>query len=309
LYEHNFGGTTRQRRRGFDDDEPTVLRRRRHEPPEPSTVDRPETGDRWSTWDDIGILHGPEPIPSWVVTELGAVDTELGLIKTGKEADVHLVERGVPGGDRSMLVAAKRYREAEHRLFHRDAGYVEGRRVRESRITRAMASRTRFGREALAGQWAAAEFDALTRLWQLGEESGRIRVPYPVQLDGTELLLEFIQGGDGEAAPRLVQLRPSVDELADMWKQLVEALSVLARAGLAHGDLSAYNILVERGRLVLIDLPQVVDVVINPQGPRFLARDVRVMADWFDSRGLAVDANQLTRDLLADAGLRDLSWG
>jgi RIO kinase 1 len=304
VHKHDSDAAVRQRRRRFDDDEPRFLRRQRHEPPQRSSVDLPETGDRWSTWDDIGVLHGPEPLPSWVVTDLGAVDTELGVIKTGKEADVHLVERGVPGTQRSMLVAAKRYRAAEHRLFHRDAGYVEGRRVRQSRVTRAMASRTSFGREALAGQWAAAEFDALTRLWDLCEQIGGIRVPYPVQLFGTELLLEFIDDTDGGAAPRLVQLRPSVDELADLWTQLVDALTVLARAGLAHGDLSAYNILVQRGRLVLIDLPQVVDVVINPQGPRFLARDVKVMADWFTARGLAVEAGELTASLLADAGLR-----
>ncbi len=119
----------------------------------------------YSTWDTA--THGPEPIPDWVVTELAALDTECGVLKTGKEADVHLVRRAVPGGPECLL-AAKRYRTSEHRMFHRDAGYAEGRRVRRSRETRAMARRTEFGRELLSGQWAAAEFGALGALWRAG---------------------------------------------------------------------------------------------------------------------------------------------
>ncbi len=293
-------------KRGFDDDDPQVLKRYRREAPEPSDVDTPESGDRWTTWDALQTPRGPEPYPDWLVTELAAVDTELGVLKTGKEADVHLIERGMPGTDRACLLAAKRYRSTEHRLFHRDAGYVEGRRVRESRVTRAMATRTAFGRQALAGQWASAEFDALVRLWTVGAELGCVAVPYPVQLLGTEVLLEFIGDPDGTAAPRLAQLRPPVDELVDLWRQLVDALSVLARAGLAHGDLSPFNILVHNGRLVLIDLPQVVDIVSNPRGQEFLTRDVAVVASWFVKRGLPVDAGPLTAMLLSDAGA---TWG
>jgi Serine/threonine protein kinase involved in cell cycle control len=241
--------------------------------------DGPPDGDRWSTWD--AAEHGPEPRPDWVITDHAAVDTELGVIKTGKEADVHLVERSVPGTDRHTLMAAKRYRTAEHRLFHRDAGYLEGRRVRRSREMRAMATRTAFGRDILSGQWAGAEFAALTRLWTDG-----VAVPYPVQAAGTELLLEFVGTADGAAAPRLAQLRPDPPQLCDLWHQLVDALVGLARHGLIHGDLSAYNLLVLDGRLVLIDLPQVVDVIGNPNGPQFLARDVRRIGEWFTARGL-----------------------
>jgi RIO kinase 1 len=268
-------------------------------------VDSPETGDRWSTWDQSTAgERGPQPYPDWLVTELAAVDTELGVVKTGKEADVMLVRRGVPGG-RECLLAAKRYRSAEHRMFHRDAGYLEGRRVRESRTNRAMAKRSGFGREAIAGQWAAAEFAALYRLWEVGTELGVRIVPYPVQILGTELLLEFLGTPDGVAAPRLAQLRPEPDELADLWRQLVDALTVLARCQIVHGDLSPYNVLVHEGRLVLIDLPQVVDVVSNPNGPGFLARDVRNVGTWFAARGLsAVDVDRLTRDLLRESGIR-----
>ncbi len=289
-------------RHRFDDDEPHFLKQYRSDGPLSSDDDPPDGGG-WSTWDDC--LRGPEPYPGWVVTELAAVDTELGIVKTGKEADVHLVERAVPGTDRSCLMAAKRYRDSNHRQFHRDSGYLEGRRVRRSRENRAMAHRTGFGRQLISGQWAAAEFDALSRLWQIGEQLGAVAVPYPVQLRGTELMLEFIGTPDGDAAPRLAQLRPSGAELADLWRQLVDALVVLARAGLAHGDLSPYNLLVHSGRLVLIDLPQVVDVVANPRGREFLARDVRVVSTWFASRGLSeVDEHELTRSLLVEAGVR-----
>ncbi len=283
----------RRRRRRFDDDSDIAPSRMRRPLADVDTVDGragtdidgPPTGDRWSTWD--GAQHGPQPRPPWVITEHGAVDTELGVIKTGKEADVHLIERSVPGTDRRTLLAAKRYRSAQHRLFHRDAGYLEGRRVRRSREMRAMARRTEFGRDLLSGQWSYAEFAALSRLWSAG-----VAVPYPVQLSGTELLLEFVGDADGHAAPRLAQLRPDPDQLHGLWAQLTEALLGLARQGLTHGDLSAYNVLVADGRLVLIDLPQVVDVVGNPQGPQFLARDVRRIADWFIARGLPVEVDE-----------------
>ncbi|MGB7798344.1 MAG: RIO1 family regulatory kinase/ATPase [Pseudonocardiaceae bacterium] len=269
-------GTRRHRRRIDDAEEPAAPRRA----PDPApSDDGPVAGDRWSTW-DVG-QHGPTPYPDWLVTELGAVDTELGVLKTGKEADVHLVERAVPGTSRCCLLAAKRYRSAEHRMFHRDAGYLEGRRVRRSRETRAMARRTAFGRDLLSGQWAAAEFSALCPLWHLGAP-----VPYPVQLHGTELVLEYLDEPDGQAAPRLAQLRPEPAQLRALWTQLIDALLVLTGEGLAHGDLSPFNLLVHRGRLVLIDLPQVVDIVANPQGPAFLARDVRIVTDWFTAHGL-----------------------
>jgi RIO kinase 1 len=302
--EHDsFGPSTMRRgRRKFDDDEADFVKRGRIEPVLTEDPDLPETGDRWSTWD--GALHGPEPRPEWVRTEHGAVDTELGMLKTGKEADVFLVRRAVPAGGQVSMLAAKRYRDGDHRLFHRDAGYLEGRRVRRSREMRAMTNRTAFGKELIAGQWAAAEFGALSRLWEVAREGGAISVPYPVQLIGTELMLEFIGDWEtGEAAPRLAQVRPDPDGLADLWEQMTDALSVFARAQLAHGDLSPYNTLVHQGRLVVIDLPQVVDVIANPQGGEFLARDVRNVASWFAARGLAVQPDELIERLKYEAGL------
>ncbi|PRY60235.1 RIO kinase 1 [Knoellia remsis] len=262
--------------------------------------DDPPEGDRWSTWD--GATHGPSPRPDWVITELGAVESDLGILKTGKEADVHLVRRWLPDGTssppRDSLLAAKRYRGAENRLFHRDGGYLEGRRVRKSRETRAMARRTEFGRALIAGQWAGAEFGALGRLWELG-----LPVPYPVQLNEAEMLMEFVTDdpASGSAAPRLVQTRPGPDLLAELFEQFRDVVLTLAGEGWAHGDLSPYNVLVRGERLVVIDWPQIVDVVGNPHGFEFLERDVRVMCDWFVRRGLDVDADSLFGDVAAQA--------
>jgi RIO kinase 1 len=262
--------------------------------------DGPAEGGRWSTWDDADE-RGPRPYPSWLVTELAAVDDELGILKTGKEADVFLLERALPATGRACLMAAKRYRGGDHRLFHRDAGYLEGRRVRASREMRAMQHRTDFGRNLIAQQWAVAEFAALSGLWTAGAP-----VPYPVQRIGTELLMEFVGDADGAAAPRLVQLRPDPRELAELWRQLVDAMVILARGGYTHGDLSAYNLLVHGGELVMIDLPQLVDIVANPQGRAFLQRDVGAVSKWFVSRGLpddVADPEVLVELLLDEAGL------
>ncbi len=261
------------------------------------STDDLDDGQRWSTWSDVQKgEHGPEPRPPWVVTADGAIDTELGVLKTGKEADVFLLERAVPGDpEQFSVLAAKRYRSPEHRQFHRDAGYVEGRRLKRSRDTRAVAKGTAFGREVAAGVWAQQEFGALSSLWSAG-----IPVPYPVQIDGTEILMEFIEI-DGAAAPRLAQERPARDLLESYFEQIRDAMAVLARRGLAHGDLSPYNVLAQGDRLVIIDLPQVLDIVGNPNGVEFLLRDCRNMCKWFQSRGLDVDPDELLAELLAQA--------
>jgi RIO kinase 1 len=268
----------------LDDDE-TFLKRDRHRrtlPAEDDVAGGPPSGDRWSTWDQsTPTERGPLPHPRWLVTELAAVDTELGILKTGKEADVFLLRRGIPGG-RSCLLAAKRYRASEHRMFQRDSEYLEGRRVRESRVNRAVANRSAAGLAMIATQWANAEFAALSRLHVAG-----LPVPYPVQIVGTELLLEFIGEPDGSPAPRLAETRPGAAELARLWDQLVQALCGLARLGYAHGDLSAYNLLVHRDRLYIIDMPQLVDVIANPRGREFLDRDAENVSRWFTARGLA----------------------
>jgi RIO kinase 1 len=292
-------------KRRFDDDDLVFEKYLSEDPKWDETSDAPETGDRWSTWDlSTPLEKGPQPWPEWLVTELAAVDTEHGVLKTGKEADACLITRGVPGTSRACLLVAKRYRASEHRMFHRDSGYLEGRRVRETRTNRAMAKGTSFGREVIAGQWAVAEFGALSRLWEICTQLGvEPFVPYPVQILGTEVLMEYIGEPDGTAAPRLAAYRG--DDVHGLWEQMMLALRVMSRAGFAHGDLSPYNVLVHQGRLVVIDLPQIVDIVANPQGKRFLQRDVHNMVTWFTAHGVSnIDEQEVFAELLIEAGMR-----
>jgi RIO kinase 1 len=259
--------------------------------------DEPEDGQRFTTWLTVERLcRGPEPRPDWVVTSQAAVDTELGVLKTGKEADVFLLERAVPGDpSQQVVMAAKRYRGEEHRNFHRSSSYTEGRRTRRSRDARAIGKKTAHGRAVAAGQWAWAEWEALNRFWAAG-----VPVPYPVQIDGTEILMELVQV-DGEAAPRLAQTRPRRDLLASYFEQLRDAMAALARHGVAHGDLSPYNVLAAGDRVVVIDLPQAVDIIANPTGMDFLMRDCHNVCSWFVSRGLEVDEHELFSDLVTAA--------
>jgi RIO kinase 1 len=262
------------------------------------SYDDPEDDQqRWSTWYDVDPLcRGPEPRPGWVVTSHGAIDTELGILKTGKEADVFLVERADPHDRASgVVMAAKRYRSAEHRSFHRAAAYTEGRSMKRSRDERALKRKSTFGRQVAASEWAVSEWDALKRFWSLG-----LPVPYPVQVDGTEILMEWITV-DGDTAPRLAQTRPEPALLASYFEQLREALSTMVQNGVVHGDLSAYNILAAGERLVIIDLPQIVDLVGNLNGMDFLQRDCANICAWFRGRGLAVDEHELFGELLAHA--------
>jgi RIO kinase 1 len=260
--------------------------------------DLPE-GQRWSTYLDVERLcRGPEPVPDWLPTGRGAIDTELGVLKTGKEADVFLLRRAEPdtGPDGGVVLAAKRYRSNEHRTFHRSTAYTEGRRVRRSRDQRALDKGSAHGRAVASGQWAVAEWSALVRLWEMG-----LPVPYPVQIDGTELLMELVTDDDGFPAPRLAATRPDPALLSSYYDQVREALGTLARAGLAHGDLSPYNVLAAGERLVVIDLPQVVDLVANPAGPDLLLRDCTNMCTWFRRRGLEVDEHELFGEVIAQA--------
>ncbi|CAB4706321.1 MAG: serine/threonine protein kinase [Actinobacteria bacterium] len=262
-------------------------------------LDDLDDGQRWSTWLSVEPLsRGPEPRPDWVVTSQGAVDTDLGILKTGKEADAFLLERAVPGSDavgESVVMVAKRYRSTEHRTFHRAASYTEGRSMKRSRDERALKKGSTWGKIVAAGEWAISEWDALKRCHELG-----LPVPYPVQIDGTEILMEWITH-DGETAPRLAQTRPEPDLLASYYDQLRDAMATLVQAGIVHGDLSPYNTLAAGERLVIIDLPQIVDLVGNANGMDYLMRDCTNMCTWFRARGLEVDEQELFGELMAHA--------
>jgi RIO kinase 1 len=252
---------------------------------------------RWTTRFDVEpLMRGPEPRPDWVVQSRGAIDTELGILKTGKEADVFLLERADPHDpEGAVVMAAKRYRDSQHRTFHRAAVYSEGRSVKRSRDERALKRKSTWGKIVAAGEWAISEWDALKRLYVLGAA-----VPYPVQIDGTEILMEWITY-DGETAPRLAQTRPERPLLESYYDQVRDFLALLVQDGIVHGDLSAYNILAAGPRLVVIDLPQIVDLVGNPTGMDFLLRDCTNICGWFKARGLEVDEQELFGELMAHA--------
>lgn len=257
-------------------------------------LDDPDDDQRFTRyWDLEPLMRGPQPPPDWLVTGRAAVETDLGVLKTGKEADVFLLERAVPATGESVVLAAKRYRSTDHRNFHRNAGYTEGRRTKDSREARAIAKKTAFGREAAAGQWAWAEWESLQRCYEAG-----VPVPYPVQIDGTEILMELITDG-GTAAPRLAATRPDREQAADWFEQLRQAMAAMAERGFAHGDLSPYNILAAGDRMVIIDVPQMVDVVANPRGTEYLLRDCHNLCTWFARRGLDMDEDALFGELMA----------
>ncbi|WP_022909905.1 serine protein kinase RIO [Aestuariimicrobium kwangyangense] len=262
-----------------------------------------DENQRWSTWPDIGVTQGPPPQPAWVVQHEAARDTELGVLKTGKEADAHLIERAlVPAertgavGEWSMLVA-KRYRSHDHRSFGGFDTYLAGVRTRNTREGRAKRKGTDLGREVAVVEWARREFDLLSTFWSAG-----LPVPYPVQVTGTELLMEFI--GDApaqQAAPRLVQTSPDPAELADLAGQARRVVVRLAELGWVHGDLSPYNTLVHEGRLVVIDVPQAVELVVHPQAHEWLLRDCTNLCDWFTRRGHTEDPQEWFAEAVSSA--------
>ncbi len=234
--------------------------------------------------------RGPVPVPEWVITSGEAVETDHGVLKTGKEADVSLVERTL--GDSVNLLAAKRYRDTQHRQFRNDAAYRASKVSTNSREERAAAKQSRFGTGVRANTWAINEMSRLTRLWAIG-----VQVPYPVQRMNAEVMLEYIGDAD-QMAPRLVDARCKRNELTDLCDQAVDALRKMTWDGLVHADLSPYNVLVWEGRLVLIDFPQAVDLDDSPNAHDFLQRDVANLLGWFAKRGVAIEPDAVFTDLL-----------
>jgi RIO kinase 1 len=242
------------------------------------------------------------PAPLWLLDE-PFEDVPAGVLKSGKEAEVFLVERRFAHSRR--LLAHKRFRPRQP-TYHgelRDLGFSARTTYRQTAVYRAgwhMDARSRravdagtgHGHVVIAASWPANEAQMLRRAWDAG-----VSVPYPVGRTDDGVLMEFI-GDDSQAAPRLVHAGLSYAGLVDARDQLLHNVERLTRAGVVHADLSVYNLLWWEDRLVLIDLPQAVDARTNASAPELLHRDLANVADWFGRRGAPIDAEAVFAELV-----------
>ncbi len=200
----------------------------------------------------------------------GLIDSVVRQLMSGKEAMVYVVRCG------DDTRCAKVYKEATHRSFRQAVDYTENRKVKNTRQARAMAKGSKFGRESQEAAWQSAEVDALYRLAAAG-----VRVPKPYNFHEGVLLMELVCNEDGDAAPRLNDVQFTRDEaLAHHATLLTEVVRMLC-AGVVHGDLSEFNILLAADGPVIIDLPQAVDAAGNNHAKRMLLRDVDNLRDFF----------------------------
>ncbi|MBW8888453.1 MAG: serine protein kinase RIO [Fibrobacteres bacterium] len=211
-------------------------------------------------------------IPSRLIplVEDGIIDDVLGQVKSGKEADVFIVQVG------DEVRCAKVYKEANQRSFRQAAVYQEGRKVQNSRSARAIAKSTRFGKKEAENSWISAEVAALNTLSAAG-----IRVPTPYGFFDGVLIMELILGEDGLPAPRLNDLTLSAETALLYHEELISQIVRMLCAGIIHGDLSEFNVLVDTEGPVIIDLPQAVNAAGNNSAAMLFARDVDNMARWF----------------------------
>jgi len=200
----------------------------------------------------------------------GFIDEVLFQLMSGKEAEVYVV------CSKGETCCAKVYKEADKRSFSRQTQYQEGRKGKNSRQTRAMEKNSKYGRKEQEGAWQNAEVDALRRLAEAG-----VRVPRIVNYFGGVLLMELVVDAHGDAAPRLNDLRLTAEQAREYHRTMIAQIVLMLCAGLVHGDLSEYNVLVGSDGLVIIDLPQAVDAAGNNNAGRMLQRDVENMAAYF----------------------------
>lgn len=202
--------------------------------------------------------------------EDGLVDEVLRQLMSGKEATVYVVRCG------SDIRCAKVYKEASKRSFKQAVQYREGRKVKNSRRARAMEKGSKFGREEQENLWHNAEVDALYKLANAG-----VRVPKPYGCFDGVLLMELITDDDGDVAPRLNDVSMSAEQAHEDFDVIIRDIVRMLCAGLVHGDLSEFNVLVDSNGPVIIDLPQAVDAVANNHAEWMLERDVNNMRDYY----------------------------
>jgi RIO kinase 1 len=218
----------------------------------------------------------------------GLIDSVVRQLKSGKEADVYVVRCG------DDTCAAKVYKEANKRGFRQAVDYTENRKVRNSRQGRAMAKRTTYGRQQQEAAWQSAEVDALYRLAAAG-----VRVPQPGNFHDGVLLMELVADEQGDAAPRLNDLSFSPVDALQHHATLIDEVVRMLCAGVIHGDLSEFNVLLAADGPVIIDLPQAVDAAGNNHAPRMLIRDVNNLRNFFGQYAPALLGTQYGPEIWA----------
>lgn len=200
----------------------------------------------------------------------GLIDEVLVQLMSGKEANVYVVRCG------DDICCAKVFKEAKQRSFKQAAQYQEGRKTRNSRRGRAMAKKTRYGQREQEQAWLNAEVDALYQLAAAG-----VRVPKPRGFVDGVLLMEMIADAEGYAAPRLDDVTMSEEEALQHHASVMKEVVRMLCAGLIHGDLSEFNVLLDASGPVIIDLPQAVNAAGNNSAAMMLERDVNNMRAYF----------------------------
>lgn len=202
--------------------------------------------------------------------EDGLIDEVVRQLMSGKEATVYVVRCG------DEVRCAKVYKEADKRSFRQSVDYTEGRKVKNSRLARAMEKGSKFGRKAQEEAWQSAEVDALYRLAAAG-----VRVPKPHNFYEGVLLMDLVTDTQGNAAPRLNDVEFTAEEARAHHRSLLGDVVRMLCAGIVHGDLSEFNILLGSEGPVIIDLPQAVDAAGNNHASSMLERDVSNLAAYF----------------------------
>jgi RIO kinase 1 len=220
--------------------------------------------------------------------EDGLIDDVTRQLMSGKEAMVFVVVCG------DEVRCAKVYKEANKRSFRQSVDYTEGRKTKNSRQARAMQKGSKYGRESQEAAWQSAEVDALYRLAKAG-----VRVPTPYNFYEGVLLMELVTGDDGNAAPRLNDMQLSAETAREYHAFLIQQVVKMLIAGIVHGDLSEFNILVGSDGPVIIDLPQAVDAAGNNHAKDMLARDVKNLADYFGQFAPELLTTQYAKEIWA----------
>lgn len=236
--------------------------------------------------------HNPDPNAKFAnpdlnkLSKMGFLDELISGIKTGKEGSVFL------GRNSEGFVAVKVYTDLRVRSFKRDELYREGRFIGDSRMEKAIEQGSQKGLDAHQILWVQEEFRQMKHLYEQG-----VNVPKAIAVHGISLIMEFIGDEDGHPAPRISDLKMGKDEAEEAFRQSVQNLKLIVRAGRVHGDYSTFNILWHAEKAVVIDFPQVIEFRNNPHAAALLERDVRSLCKSFRKQRVGADEEKILRDM------------